>query len=182
MFKGRSLVFAGPEQRLCAAADRAGNAPSHLKIQIFNLDSALFQFFPDGIPKRNVCDVDLRADGHPVDGQLYRILLGDRDPVPVAEDFRRARPADRMAMSCFFMMLPHGTVFSGDFSFLSSSVPVQHRITVHRILQADNGHICMLSASLYASSSGGLQRKNPSAVARALTLSNSAEPGSYTVI
>ena len=182
MFKGRSLVFAGPEQRLCAAADRAGNAPRHLKIQIFNLDSALFQFFPDGIPKRNVCDVDLRADGHPVDGQLYRILLGDRDPVPVAEDFRRARPAGRMAMSCFFMMLPHGTVFSGVFSFLSSSVPVQHRITAHRILQADNGHICMLSASLYASSSGGLQRKNPSAVARALTLSNSAEPGSYTVI
>ena len=165
MFKGRSLVFAGPEQRLCAAVDRAGTAPRHLEIQIFNL-----------------CDVDLRADGHPVDGQLYRILLGDRDPVPVAEDFRRARPAGRMAMSCFFMMLPHGTVFSGDFSFLSSSVPVQHRITVHRILQADNGHICMLSASLYASSSGGLQRKNPSAVARALTLSNSAEPGSYTVI
>ena len=68
MFKGRSLVFADPEQRLCAAADRAGNAPHHLEIQIFDLDSVLFQFFSDGIPKRNVCDVDLRADGHPVDG------------------------------------------------------------------------------------------------------------------
>ena len=70
----KSPVFISPEQRLHAAVDRAGAVTRHMEIQIFNLDPALFQLFPDGIPKCNICDADLRVDGHPV---VTRTLLQD---------------------------------------------------------------------------------------------------------